>query len=194
MLKIIVLVFLALLNAASGQSFDLLCGATPGGASCTTPAQSCTTTSNQANSSLGNTYRWKAAKFLASGTKTVCADRLKMGRVGNPSFTVRIRYYASTGSEPDESNILASGDPVAASAFVNSGLDWVDFPGQNFSQTDGVEYWRVVEVSALGDGSNYINIDSDTGCDYEEGILYSSNGTSWTASDAGRGWRYTAYE
>ena len=57
----------------------------------------------------------------------------------------------------------------------------------------GTEYWLVIQ-NAAGDSSNYVAGETDTGCDYEEGTLYSSNGTTWGNSDNDRGFKYRLYE
>lgn len=186
-----------LLFALNAHAFILVCGEPIAGEapSCTTISESCTTTSNQTDSGFGATYRWKASKFLTSGgNTTVCKMRFKLDRVGSPTFTITFAVYASTGTEPDEASVIGTSDSISASG-LSTTMTWTDIPvTTTFNLTDATEYWIVAIASANGDASNYVEIDTDTGCDYEEGIKYSSNGTSWTGSDSNRGFRFYFYE
>lgn len=191
MVKIFALILLLALNADAR-----MCPGNIGGEyvvpACSTSFASCTTSSNQANSQIGVSYNWKASKFAASKTTTVCAIELALRKVGSPSFNIRVSVYGSTGTEPDESNIISQSSYSAANNLTTSYV-YTSFT-VSAAITSASEYWIVIQASAAGDGSNNVEAYMDTGCDYEEGVLGSSNGTSWSGSDNGRGFKYYLYE
>jgi hypothetical protein len=161
--------------------------------SCDTEVQSCTTAVNATDSIIGSTYRWKAAKFAAGDSVTVCSTSLRLKKVGSPTFNLTAYIYGSTGTEPDESNIIGGSDSVSASSLSTS-YAYISFTGMSAAITNTTEYWIVLVASAVGDASNYVHIRIDTGCDFEDGVKYSSNGTSWTNSSSDRGFNYYLYE
>lgn len=195
MFKAILLAFLLLCSSAN--AFIIVCGEPLAGEAptCTTISESCATTAGQTNSAFGGTSRWKASKFITSGgNTTVCNIRAKLNKVGSPTFNISFAVYGSTGTEPDEANVIGTSDSISATG-LSTTMTWTDIPvTTTFNLTDATEYWLVVIASALGDASNYANIDTDTGCLYEEGIKYSTNGTSWINSSTTRGFRYYFYE
>lgn len=202
MLKILALILLLAISA-DARMCPSMAGGYGGSAgsgeptACDTEAQSCTSTSNQAANNLGGTYIYKAAKFAATSSTTICTVELELQKVTSgtgPTFTITVSIYGSTGTEPDESNIIDTSDPINAADLSTSYTVTSFDSGFSAAITDTTEYWLVVKASAAGDASNYVNIRSDTGCDYEEGTKYSSNGTTWGTSDSGRGFKYTLYE
>jgi len=180
-------------SGVAGASIATLCGKSysDGDATCTTEAQSCTTSNNVADNGMG-TYLWKASKFAASGDMTVCKIEVNLKKVGTPTHNITVHIYGSTGTEPNEADIIDSSDTVSASTLTTS-YAYITFTGLSAELTSGTEYWLVIQ-NAAGDGSNYVAGQVDTGCDYEEGTLYSSNGTTWGHSDYDRGFKYRLYE
>jgi hypothetical protein len=160
-------------------------------AACSTSAQSCTTANNSADAGMG-TYHWKASKFAASGDMTVCKIEVNLKKVGSPTHNITVHIYGSTGTEPNEADIIDSSDAVAANT-LSTNYGYIPFTGLSAGLTSGTEYWLVIQ-NAAGDGSNYVAGQIDTGCDLEEGTLYSSNGTTWGNSDSDRGFKYKFYE
>jgi hypothetical protein len=160
---------------------------------CNTEVQSCATATNPTDSLMGATYRWKASKFVAGDSATICSISLRLKKTVSPTFSLAAYIYGSTGTEPDESSILGGSDSVD-SASLSTSYAYISFTGMSAAITNTTEYWIVLVASEVGDASNYVNIRIDSGCDFEEGVKYSSNGTSWTNSSSTRGFNYYLYE
>jgi len=184
---------IASVGGVTGTGIASICGVDydDGDATCVSVAQSCTTANNDTDNNMGTNY-WKASKFAASKNMTVCKIEVNLKKVGSPTHNITVHIYGSTGTEPDEANVIDSSDTVAASTLSTS-YGYISFTGLSAGLTSGTEYWLVIQ-NAGGDGSNYVAGETDTGCDYEEGTLYSSNGTTWGNSDSDRGFKYRLYE
>jgi hypothetical protein len=169
-------------------------GAPGGGDLCDTEVQTCVDTTDPNNQTLGYSAnsKYKASKFAASGTKTICALSLKVFKTGNPTFDVNVYIYTDNAGEPGV--LVGTGSVAVSAGSLPTSADYYLWTGLSADLTDTVEYWIVAVASVVGDASNYVTIRASSPCDLEEGTKYSPDGTTWTTSNSARGFNFKTYE
>jgi hypothetical protein len=160
-------------------------------AACTTEAQTCTSTANVFDATVGKTAAWKGSTFVADFTGTICSIKLSMKKVESPTFNINVYIYTDVSDAPNE--LVGTGSNAVAASTLGAGYGWIEFTGMSAAVTATNEYWIVVKTSAT-DETNHVAFNTDINCKDTYGIKYSSDGSSWTNSSTTRGALFYAYQ
>jgi hypothetical protein len=123
---------------------------------------------------LDGTDDFIASQVVPGSSYTVCRVDFSLQKVGSPTMNLSARIWSGTATAP--TNLVASGSSIAASSLTTS------YATNSFTisaaLTSGVTYWFGLEGSALGDASNYVQLErTQVSPGYTK---LSADGTTWT--------------
>ena len=179
MKRIVLILCLALCLPCLAMADGRFYAAPAAGGSCATEGQVCTGETSPANMDLYNWY-YRASKSTATETATICKISLNPKKVGSPTNNYRVALFTDSAGSPG--TIVGSWSDWSSSAALATDYAYVDLTktgGLGAGKNSGTAYWRVIQIDAYSDGSNYISFLSSTDCDGGE-IKSSDNLSSWT--------------
>ena len=147
-----------------------------------TEFQSETSTTGAGNSSFGDVSatKWRATRFVATSTTTVCEVEIEFRKTGSATFNVVVSIYSDTDAgggnfEPD-ALIGTASDSVNGTAIVH--LAYHKFENLSASITNTTAYWIVLTADG-NNASNYLNWRFNSASTTER-LERSSDGITWT--------------
>jgi glucose/arabinose dehydrogenase/chitodextrinase len=122
------------------------------------------------NQKLGN-VSWQmefATRFTADANYTAITAGAWLRKVGNPTFNIRSRLFASNGN--GVGSLIDSSDWMPANLLGTTYTEVVFGNGLSADLVSGSTYWITIESDALGDGANHI--EWQTGWDSSSRFYY----------------------
>lgn len=148
------LLALTLLVAPTGANPWLMILGQPAsaGASCSVSRD---THAGDSDSPFDNTdFTRLATDFVAGASTTICALEVEIRRVGSPAGTITASIWSESVDAPG--TLVGSASATVTASTLGTSMSAVSFTGLSASITSGTTYFLVLEFSAAGTGSDYV--------------------------------------
>ena len=132
--------------------------------------------SNYASGDAGDKV-YSASTFTTTSAYTLGGIKLKMKKVGSPTFNVTVKIYAGSGGAPTGSALATSTTNISSAGLTTSYVS-TEF-AFDLALSNATQYAFVVFCDSAGDGSNYVQVEGNGGYSGNNWNK-SSNGSSWT--------------
>jgi hypothetical protein len=184
--KYFLLIFLIVFTFATYSSAitvqNRVSEAAGGGGACVTTTDACSGT-DDGSYHVGkySNAKYRATKFVKSGTETICQAVLRLSKTNSPIGNLTVYFYTHDAANDQPDTVVAgdcTSDTVAASS-VGAGVGNISFSGTSCSLTDSTTYWIVLYNDTVDIG-DYINWYYESGDCSTERIERSETGSGDT--------------